>query len=168
MVVEEFINMKHTEETKRKIKEHNAKYWLGKKRPPLSEQHRKNLAKSLIGNQHTKGMKFPNRQKPSFDTEERKRKISEAFTGEKHPNWKGGGLRFWMLQAKVRDNYTCQICGNNDKDVVEADHILAKKLRPDLAKELSNLLTLCANCHKKKTKRDMEQIYILRYSNQNE
>lgn len=36
----------HTEEAKQKISEHNCRYWLGKKRPPLSEQHKQTLTTS--------------------------------------------------------------------------------------------------------------------------
>lgn len=75
--------------------------------------------------------------------------------GENNPNWRGGNLYFRIFQ---RDNDTCQICGLHDKDVMEIDHKIPRVLRPDLKKEEENLWTLCANCHRRKTKRDWEEI----------
>lgn len=78
-----------------------------------------------------------------------------GFGGETNPNWKGGTLYFRVF---TRDDFTCQICGLKDKDVMEVDHKIPQKLRPDLKKEISNLWTLCANCHRRKTKRDWVEI----------
>ncbi len=130
-------------------------FWKGKKRHnSVSEERKKELAGIMKGNQFTKGMKFPNRKRTQKHSMETREKISKAFKGDKHPLWRGGGLRYWILEAKRRDNYTCQICGNNDPDVLEVDHIVAKAVNPSLKKELSNMVTLCANCHKKKTLRE--------------
>lgn len=102
------------------------------------------------------------------DNEERKEKISAAFTGENHPNWLGGapmknrGYRGsgWFKarkQALKRDNYTCLKCG-----ITEEEHRLQFKrglevnhIKPfwqfsgdnQKANRLSNLETLCRSCH---------------------
>lgn len=96
---------------------------------------------------------------------ERKRKISEAFRGEKHPNWQGGpttdkgrhyrGAGWTRIRKEIRkrDNYTCQDCG-----VTEAEHGRALDVhhkRPfnqfngdnEKANKPSNLITLCKKCH---------------------
>lgn len=72
------------------------------------------------------------------------------------------GIKANRRRAKERDKFACQICGNDDKDVLEVDHTIPKAIRPDLKAELSNMLTLCANCHKKKTIRDREQIKMFK------
>ncbi|TSC75491.1 MAG: hypothetical protein G01um101430_333 [Parcubacteria group bacterium Gr01-1014_30] len=55
-----------------------------------------------------------------------------------------------------RDNYTCQGCGINDSRVLTVDHIRNKSLHKDVIYEISNGVTLCANCHLIKTKEDKE------------
>lgn len=74
---------------------------------------------------------------------------------QERPRWKGGGKNFLRNLALVRDNNTCQICGLLDKEVMEVDHIKPKSVYPDLANILENLITLCANCHRRKTSREL-------------
>jgi len=102
------------------------------------------------------------------ENEERKKKISAAFTGENHPNWIGGsamknrGFRGseWpkaRKKALERDKYTCLKCGITEEEHreklnrgLEVNHI-----RPfwqfngdnQKANKLSNLETLCRSCH---------------------
>jgi len=40
---------KHTEKSKLLVKENNAKYWLGKKRPPMSEYTKRKISNSNLG-----------------------------------------------------------------------------------------------------------------------
>lgn len=56
-----------------------------------------------------------------------------------------------------RDNYRCKKCGRPGREV---DHIKPKKLGG--TDDLSNLQTLCSNCHTKKTKKDVETIRRMR------
>src|SRR3989304_1694804 len=42
---------------------------------------------------------------------------------EKHPLWKGG-ITLMKSKAKERDNFTCQVCGIRDEEIVQADHIV--------------------------------------------
>lgn len=74
---------------------------------------------------------------------------------EEHPHWKGG-ISFIKIEAKIRDNYTCQICGLRDEEIVEADHIVPVCVREDLKYEPTNIITLCPNCHKRKTLREIK------------
>jgi len=79
---------------------------LGKKRPPLSEEHKRILSELLTG-------------KPK--SEEHKRKISESKKGELNPAYKGGiscepycpdfSDQGWRQIFYERDNNTCQNCG---------------------------------------------------------
>lgn len=131
------------------------RYWLGKKRKHiLSKETLEKVRIRMLGNKYTKGMRFPNRKRTQKHSQETREKIGIAFRGNKHPLWKGGGMNYWKKEVLKRDNYTCQRCGISDPDVLEVDHIIPKSIRRDLLKELSNLVTLCANCHMKKTKNE--------------
>ena len=80
-------------------------------------------------------------------------------TGENNPFWKGGALRVKKRQATIRDDYTCQICGLRDVEIMEVDHILPRSVRPDLNLVLENLMTLCPNCHRRKTNRELKSSF---------
>lgn len=82
--------------------------------------------------------------------------------GIKHPNWTGGGWMYWRKQALIRDNHTCKTCGLYDPLIVEVDHIKPIQMtlieRRNFEKEkqarelgMSNLQTLCPNCHRRKS-----------------
>lgn len=64
------------------------------------------------------------------------------------------GITWARKTALIRDDYTCQICGIREIGLVEVDHIIGSSLRPDLYSAISNLMTLCPNCHKRKTIRE--------------
>ncbi len=57
-------------------------------------------------------------------------------------------LSKWRQCVFSRDKYTCQICGQYGGVELNADHIKAKFLRPDLVYTVSNGRTLCVPCHK--------------------
>lgn len=98
------------------------------------------------GSKHTEAVKQSLREKASM------RKAQNSG------NWKGGGLPWTKLQALSRDDYTCQICGLKDREVMEVDHIVPQAKAPELFNLLENLMTLCANCHRRKTNRDLGDI----------
>lgn len=133
--------VKQTEEHKRKIGMANAIALKGKKQSLEARKKRSETHKRL----YDLGLHSP----PRFPK------------GKENPNYKGGKL---FKRALEKDNYTCQNCGNNDKDVLMVDHIVPRKIRPDLVSELSNLQVLCANCHIKKTKIDNKAIILLKLS----
>ena len=106
-------------------------------------------------------------------TEGRKRKIGNANRGQKRPsvtgiknhNWAGGDWKYWNRNARQRDLDTCQCiseckshigkkCGFSDSYIMHVDHIKPKRLFPELALKLENLLTLCPNCHQHKTNKE--------------
>ena len=89
-----------------------------------------------------------------------------ARSGLKNGNWAGGRLRYMCRLALKRDNYTCKKCGfNSDVEILEVDHIKPKRVAPELERMLDNLITLCPNCHKRKTLDDMK-LYPPKWRNQ--
>ena len=55
----------------------------------------------------------------------------------------------WRRQVLNRDGHTCRSCG---APATEADHIVNRAARPDLAYDLDNGQALCQPCHRAKTK----------------
>lgn len=114
-------------------------YWTGKKRPDMSKLMKE---KGIV----------PPSQKGIIKSLEHRRKLSEAHKGEKNWRWNGGKhLGAVNKQAKIRDDYTCQICGLRDIEIMEADHIKQRADFPELSFCLENVITLCPNCHRRRT-----------------
>lgn len=137
---------RHTEEAKRKIKENNPKFWLGKKRPNLFD------ARAL---QRLRDVNLG-----AVRTPEQRRLLSEQRIGEKGSNWQGGKTdmnefarrsveyRLWREAVFARDNWTCQDCGLRGCEL-NADHIKPFALFPELRYAIDNGRTLCVPCHRK-------------------
>jgi len=95
------------------------------------------------------------------NNEERKKKISFAFTGNKHPNWNGGsssasyrGVGWKAISERVRrrDGYKCQDCGISQDDYgrsLDVHHIIPFHQDGKNQNRLSNLVSLCKTCHMK-------------------
>lgn len=92
--------------------------------------------------------------------------LSEAFTGDGHPNWKGGdtgsygpGWNAVRRQALKRDGYECVVCGTTGEELgrnPDVHHIVpvrAFAASPDHtvadAHYLGNVVSLCVVCHRK-------------------
>lgn len=86
------------------------------------------------------------------------RQLSPIKLGLESPNYKDGHT-ITRKQILHRDNYTCQVCGFREPEIMEVDHIKPKSKFPELKYELNNLITLCPNCHRRKTNRDLKEIY---------
>jgi len=111
--------------------------FYGKK---LSEEHKEAVRKSHLGKKMT---------------DEQIAKIKDKLSNEKCYAWKGGiSSDWWRKRVLEQHDFTCQICGLRDKEVVEADHIKPVHLYPELKSDLNNGMTLCANCHRRKTKKE--------------
>ena len=116
---------KISEETRIKIKEK-------RKLQVVTEEHKKNISKSMIG----------------------------KFSGEKSYNWKGGitqeilkirqsvEIKYWRLSVFERDNWTCQECGIRG-GILQAHHIKPFAYFPELRTSIENGVTLCKQCHSK-------------------
>ena len=94
-------------------------------------------------------------------SEEHKKKISRANSGEKSYYWKGGlsrnkqgtpKYRQWRSDIFQRDNWTCQTCGTRSGEgtsiFLEPHHIKSWAKYPELRYNLDNGITLCRECHK--------------------
>lgn len=92
--------------------------------------------------------------------------LSEAFTGDGHPNWLGGGNgpygKGWNEVRRLaleRDTYSCALCGT-DAEMLgrnpDVHHIVPVRLfveSPILTVEdahtLDNVVSLCPSCHRR-------------------
>lgn len=79
-----------------------------------------------------------------------------GLKGSKNGAWKGTDDKYWRNKAKERDNDTCQECGLREPEIMEVDHIKPKSKFPELRYKLENLKTLCPNCHKRKTIKEIK------------
>lgn len=152
------------------------KWNVGKKQP--IELIEKRVAK-LIGRKNTEEIKLriseakkgrPNGLLGTKRPSEVGQKISRALkgrlqpwnSGEKHYAWKGGvtpihnklrnsiEYRLSCADSKERDHYTCQMpeCGKQGGEL-HSHHIKPFSSNPNLRHEITNLITLCKECHKK-------------------
>jgi 5-methylcytosine-specific restriction endonuclease McrA len=53
----------------------------------------------------------------------------------------------WRFDVYLRDNFTCQMCGDKRGGNLQAHHIKPFADYPDLRFEVSNGITLCKKCH---------------------
>jgi transposase-like protein len=101
------------------------------------------------------GVETRSRTAPTLGT---RQKLRLANLGAKRWNWKGGitpdrvrlRISLYMKLAREacfkRDDYTCRDCGQRGGKL-NAHHIWPFQSYPDLKFEVSNLLTLCKECH---------------------
>jgi len=150
-------------ETRLKISKSNK----GKKKPPFTEEHKRNIALAGIGNSNAKG-NLSRLGRPHLEST--KIKIGIANTGEKNgiygkygelnPNWQGGGsLKPYSSEfnnklkvlIRERDSYSCQLCDKHENENKgrqrshHVHHIDYNKANSDP----ENLITLCKECHMK-------------------
>lgn len=177
---------KHTKEAIQKMslaqKKNPTRYWLGKKR---SEETKKKVSLAQTGKKRSKESIEKRRAKVMghLTSPETRKKISLAqkgkprpyTTGNKNGSWKGGvnpiyhtirnclAYVNWRLAVFGRDNYACQLCGDNKGRNLEAHHkkefsiilkenfikTLEQALTCDLLWDIENGITLCDVCHRK-------------------
>jgi hypothetical protein len=145
-----FHGRTHSEETRQRLSERVL--------PPASEETRRKISSSLLGNSRAKGNRY------RLSTAQRDR-LSRSKMGPVNHFWKGGitpehtrirmsaQYRQWRTAVFERDEYTCLECGarngNGVAVALQADHIKPFALFPGLRFDLDNGRTLCVPCHRK-------------------
>jgi 5-methylcytosine-specific restriction endonuclease McrA len=134
-----------------------------KKRPPFSVEWKEKLSAARKGKKFSQEHKdkirkaLKGKKKRPLTYEERVKRSMAAtgdteFKGFKSPARKllmaNKEYKEWRLFIFKRDCYTCFECKKVGGDL-HAHHLTQYSLRPDLALNYANGITLCANCHKK-------------------
>ena len=124
------------------------RYWKGKH---ISEEHNKKM-------QEGKNKKAPTPRLGMPFTDESKKKISTTLKKK----YKNGSIKHWNTGNHVydysdfkkevheRDQYICRFC-KKPGGWLEVDHIRPRKTHPQLVLDMSNVRTLCVDCHKRVT-----------------
>lgn len=166
--------IKHTEETKKKLKEKRR----GKK-PALGMKHSdefKKLASERMKLQWKNGLRKPHYGHKVSDRQ--KKLLSKIRRGKNNPAWIDGRSKLtnqirrclknreWRKAVFERDDYTCKICKIRG-GYLEADHhpkefakifsennfkTIEDALKCDELWDINNGRTLCKKCHKKTKK----------------
>ena len=71
-------------------------------------------------------------------------------------------LKQWAKFIKERDNYTCQKCGDDNKKILEAHHIICRSIDINKQFEYNNGITLCLSCHLKEHANDKRAYRIIK------
>ena len=146
-----------SKETRKKISEHNARYWLGKKRPKETGEK---ICKARIG------MKFSELHKQNLSNGHKgqiswNKGLKGYNAGEKSHFWKGGiapinniirsslEYKLWQDSVFVRDRYCCKKCKEERIKKLVAHHIQNFAQFPEFRFAIDNGITLCVECHKK-------------------
>lgn len=72
-------------------------------------------------------------------------------------------LKQWGIKIKERDNYECQLCKENNKEVLEAHHIKEKSKFSELIFDFNNGTTLCLKCHALQHANDSKSLRLIQY-----
>lgn len=86
----------------------------------------------------------------------------KSIIGEDHPRWnpeltkkdrngertKTKAYRNWIKKVFRRDNYTCQICGDNISNFLSPHHLNGYDNFKNQRTDVNNGITLCRKCHK--------------------
>lgn len=88
------------------------------------------------------------KQHPEIVIQANQKKIGR-FCGTKSARYTNGSS-MWQKNIFERDGYKCQDCGLYEPEIVEAHHVVPKKIAPELEFDLTNGITLCPNCHKRR------------------
>ena len=70
------------------------------------------------------------------------------LTDEERINGRGHEQTVWSQRVLYSDNYTCQVCGDNQGGNLNAHHLNGWNAFPEQRFDLDNGVTLCTDCHK--------------------
>lgn len=174
-----FFGRKHSLETRNKMKQNNAKFWLDKKRPNLhSEKTREIMSEKRKGKNLGNIFGFKKGQL-SWNTGQNSRpnclecnkKLSDyrgklcikCFRSKHHPNYiedrsqlkkhnrrNDMSYKEWSRNVKIRDGWKCKISDENCNGRIEAHHILSWKDYLELRYDINNGISLCHFHHPRK------------------
>lgn len=126
-------------------------YWLGKKRGPQSESHKKNASESHKKNPSKYWL---GKERPEFG--QLMKESNTGKIGELHPRYISDRTKLkktekrwntaykeWWSQCKKRDIWKCKINNTDCNGVLEVHHILDWKNYPELRYKINNGITLC-------------------------
>lgn len=68
---------------------------------------------------------------------------SMVYTGENHPNWRGGESTYKYILLRTKILQICRECGTKDKRVLAVHHLDRNRKN----NKVENLIWLCHNCH---------------------
>ena len=121
--------LEYVEKNRKQIKERRQKHYIAnrdKERRMCADWYKKNKESEIAKNKEY-------------------RKMNRELFNWYHDKDRFGGIREKILQ---RDNFQCQICGNEEKLCVH--HIDGTNyLKSNTNNDLENLITLCKSCHSK-------------------
>lgn len=91
--------------------------------------------------------------------------------GSNHYEWKEHlhdknlklALKQWAIKIKERDGYTCQLCGETDRTILEAHHMKHRSKFPELQFDFNNGITLCLKCHALQHIDDPKSLRLITY-----
>jgi len=149
------IGRRHTEETKKKIKEHH--FWTGRKRGKQSPEHIEKIRQAKLGKTtKAKGVPRPQvRGEKNWKWIEDRTKL-KRYTGceeRRSPAYKS-----WVKEVKDRDGWKCRVCGGKEK--LRAHHIIPFRESEELKYNTNNGITPCKTHHP--IKRD-DEIRLIPY-----
>lgn len=92
-------------------------------------------------------------------------------TGSNHYEWKEHlrdkhyklALKQWALKIKERDEHTCQLCKDTNRDVIEAHHMKSRTKFPELQFDFNNGISLCLKCHALQHINDIKALRLITY-----
>ena len=115
------------------IKGHKG-YWSGKKMPTRTEEHKRKIAESHMGEKNPAYGKI-GELNPRYIKDRTLLKKTDHRANS--ANWE------WKRKCKIRDENKCRIADDNCKGQLEVHHILSYKDHPELRYEINNGITLC-------------------------